>query len=523
MGERENGGISAKHLVVMFAVIIVLFFSFDTRGLRRAAAVAPPPASAAAGEAYLSRSMRQLRARRARVFTLPDESPHKRKLLSAPYDIVMVGAGLSGGVLAERFARLTGARVLIIDRRDHIGGNCYDYIDEESGILVNKYGAHLFHTDLSRVWDYVTSMHSWERYDHQVLARVDGRLVPVPVNINTVNALLNLTIKDEVEMRAWLKGVQVRPEHGGEPRNSREMALSRVGTDLYKKIFEPYTRKQWDKDPSELAPGVTARIPVRDNFDNRYFSDRYQALPAGGYTAFFESLLTVPNVTVLLETDFFKVRPLLNPSAKIFYTGPIDAYFSDKGLGKLEYRSIRFAREFYPNHGLVQPVSVVNYPQDETECGFSDCRFTRVVEYKHYYNQKSPHSVTFREYSSDQGDPYYPVPNQNNMDLYNQFKQLAAQEKGVYFVGRLANYKYFNMDQAIDNALDVFAQTLCDVRPESEACQAQRAGTKLPYDRDGGSPAPAAPVGGAPAGGLAGGGGAMDKAVATAWRSPSDD
>jgi len=398
---------------------------------------------------------------------------------------------------------------------------------------VNKYGAHLFHTDLANVYSYITSLHPWERYDHQVLARVDGRLVPVPVNINTVNALLNLTIKSEAEMDAWLASVQVKP--GGAPANSKEMALSRVGHALYKKIFEPYTRKQWAKDPSELAASVTARIPVRNNFDNRYFSDRFQALPSGGYTSFFESLLAHPNITTVLDVDFFEVRALLQRNGrKVFYTGPIDAYFANRGLGALEYRSIRFVRELYRDHGYAQPVSVVNYPQDETECGFADCGFTRIVEYKHYYNQQSPHTVTFREYSSDVGDPYYPVPNERNVALYEKFKQLAAQEKDVYFVGRLANYKYFNMDQAIDNALAIFEQTVCDVRPGSSACEATRRGehpsmwaTKPAHIGAPGTrpDAAGAASGGASraGGGLAGVGGGADKALEVAWRSPSDD
>jgi UDP-galactopyranose mutase len=370
-----------------------------------------------------------------------------------------------------------------------------------------------------------------------VLARVDGRLVPVPVNINTVNALLNLTLKTEREMDLWLQKTQVPPAHGGAPRNSKEMALSRVGSALYKKVFEPYTLKQWAKDPAELAPSVTARIPVRNNFDNRYFSDRFQALPTGGYTAFFGSLLAHPNVTTLLDVDFFKVRPRLCASAKLFYTGPVDAYFAHAGLGKLEYRSIRFVRELYRNHGYWQPVSVVNYPQDEKACGFDDCSFTRIVEYKHYYGQTSPHTVTFREYSSDEGEPYYPVPSARNVELYAKFKALAEAERGVYFVGRLANYKYFNMDQAIDNALAIFEQTLCEVMPGSDACKAVRRGehpamwaTKradVPLDqRATAADADAAMMAGGArraGGGLVGAGGAMDKAVETAWRSPSDD
>ncbi|KAJ1627002.1 UDP-galactopyranose mutase-domain-containing protein [Pavlovales sp. CCMP2436] len=471
-----------------------------------------------------------LEHRRPRVLHYRPDSTKARSALTDEYDVIMVGAGLSGGVLAERLARLAGAKVLLLDKRNHIGGNCYDYLDPDANVLVNKYGAHLFHTDLAHVWMYITSLHAWERYDHQVLARVDGKLVPVPVNINTVNSLLNLTLKTESEMDAWLKATQVPPSHGGAPRNSKEMALSRVGSALYKKVFEPYTKKQWAKDPSELAPSVTARIPVRNNFDNRYFSDRFQALPSGGYTSFFQSLLAHPNVTTLLDVDFFEVRPLLSKRAKLFYTGPVDSYFSTSGLGKLEYRSIRFVRELYRNYGFWQPVSVVNYPQDEQNCGFDDCSFTRIVEYKHYYGQQSPHTVTFREYSSDEGEPYYPVPSERNVQLYHKFKALAEAEKGVYFVGRLANYKYFNMDQAIDNALAIFEQTLCDIMPASAACAAAKRGehpsmwaTKRANVPPGAASAPSVGVPARGGGGLVGSGGAQDKALDTAWRSPSDD
>jgi UDP-galactopyranose mutase len=376
------------------------------------------------------------------------------------FDVCTVGAGLSGAVIAERYAVETGARVLVIESRSHIGGNTFDYVDPITQILIGKYGAHLFHTNIDHVWKYINSIPNsppWIRWDHTVLGFIDNKFVPIPVNINTVNALFDLSIKNEAEMSAWLKSVQIPcPESNCE--NSEQMALSRVGSALFEKIFKDYTIKQWDKAASELDALVTSRIPVRNNFDNRYFDDKYQALPSKGYTAWVNSLLSHQNISVLLNEDYFLRRDVFDRVCnKIYFTGPIDRYFSQSDLPKLEYRGINFHLQRHLNVGFVQPASVVNYPS-------AAFNITRIVEYKHFLYQNSIHSVTVSETSANMGpedDPYYPVPNTRNNELYSKYQRLAENLESdgrVYFLGRLANYKYFNMDQTIDNALKLFYQ-----------------------------------------------------------------
>lgn len=360
------------------------------------------------------------------------------------YDVLIVGAGLSGIVIAERFANNSNLKVLVIDKRDHIGGNCYDFIDENE-ILINKYGAHLFHTNYEDVWEYIQKFSEWQRWDHRVLGSVEGKMINIPVNINTVNALCGTNIKDEKEMNQWMKTVQIKYE---KINNSEEIAKSRVGEELYKKIFRDYTFKQWNKYPEELDSTVLSRIPIRNNYDDRYFDDRYQALPKYGYTKFIESILTHPNITIRLNTDYFEFKSSVDFNTLIF-TGPIDSYFEKNGLEKLEYRSIEFIEERYKFMNFYQINSVVNYPE-------LNVPFTRIVEYKHFLNQQSPHTTIVKEITKDSGEPYYPVPNKKNLALYEKYKKLTELEKNVYFIGRLASYKYINMDQAIKNSLEFY-------------------------------------------------------------------
>jgi UDP-galactopyranose mutase len=363
-------------------------------------------------------------------------------------DILIIGAGISGATLAERYASL-GKTVLILEKRNHIGGNCYDYYNDD-GILISKYGAHLFHTNDEDVWKYVNRFATWYPYEHRVKAFVDGKLVPIPVNITTVNQLFGLHIQNEKEMQGWLKKHQI---HNSNPHNGEEAALARVGKTLYEKMFKNYTKKQWDKYPEELDASVLNRIPVRDNFDDRYFSDKYQALPEGGYTPLFQKMLSHPNITVALDSDYFDIRDRLGEYEKIFYTGPIDQFFDFKYSvdEHLEYRSLRFQfethdKEFYQKH------SVINYPNDH--------KFTRIVEYKHFTKQKHPKTTISKEFSVDYepgvNEPYYPVPNPRNQAIYEKYRKETEKLKNIFFVGRLANYKYFNMDQAFKAALDLF-------------------------------------------------------------------
>lgn len=362
------------------------------------------------------------------------------------YDIVVVGAGISGATIAEHYARVLNKKVLVIEKRDHVGGNCYDFHDE-AGVLVSKYGAHLFHTNNEEVWKYVQEFSAWKPYVHTVLSSVDGILVPVPVNITTVNLLFNLHIQTEEEMKEWL-ATQIVPID--KPANSEELALSRVGKALYEKLFKNYTIKQWNTDPKNLDASVIGRIPIRTDFDPRYFSDKYQAMPAEGFTKVFEKMLSHPNITVRLSTDYLKIKDDIKDFEKLFFTGPIDQYFQEKS-GKLGYRSLRFEFETF-DYPYYQINSVINYPNDE--------EYTRILEFKHIFGQAHPKTTIAKEYSASDGEPYYPILSKENLALYEEYKKEAELEtkKGVYFVGRLANYKYINMDQAFANALNLFYQ-----------------------------------------------------------------
>jgi len=379
--------------------------------------------------------------------------------VSEHYDLVIVGAGLSGSVIAEQASKQSGLRSLVIERRNHIGGNCFDYIDEH-GIRVSKYGAHIFHTKSKRVWDYIHQYSEWIPYQHRVKGLVSNindtkKIVPVPPNQETVNTLFGTDIRSEEDMENWLSSR--RPNlKGQQPSNGEEMSLSRVGTDLYEKIFKHYTKKQWDKYPEELDASVLARLPFRLNNESRYFSDPYEALPKHGYTRFFENiLLQDPNIDVRLNVDYFQVKDMLPKHKLLIFTGPIDAFYASQGMEKLEYRSIYFETEYLePKGGYYQPSWMVNYPDP-------DVNWTRIAEYKHTPNQpenaiSSKGTIIYREYSTDEGDPYYPVPNPRNQELYKKYQKLALVEENVVFVGRLASYKYFNMDQAILTALELY-------------------------------------------------------------------
>jgi UDP-galactopyranose mutase len=356
-------------------------------------------------------------------------------------NILIVGAGLSGATIARELAEKE-FKITIIEKRNHIAGNCYDYINE-TGILMNKYGPHLFHTSSERVWTYMQKFSEWVPWKHEVQGCIDGVYFPIPVNIDSVNILCGTNIQSEDEMKTWLSKNTVKCEN---PKNSEDVGLSRIGSELYEKIFKGYTFKQWDKFPSELAPSVLERIPVRNNWDPYYFSDKYQALPAKGYTAMVSSIIDHQNIKVLLETEYTK--DINSQYDLVFYTGPIDTYFSDAGYDKLEYRSLHFEEETLDLE-VFQPVGQINYPSLEQP-------FTRIIEYKHFLNQQVPGKTTIvKEYSTAEGEPYYPVPTERNQELYKKYQKLALNEKNVHFVGRLATYKYYNMDAAILAALEM--------------------------------------------------------------------
>ena len=361
------------------------------------------------------------------------------------FDYLIVGAGYAGSVLAERLARGSGRQVLLVDRRPHIGGNAYDHYDD-AGILVHKYGPHIFHTNSKEVFEYLSRFTEWCQYQHKVLASVDGQLVPIPINLETINRLYGLNL-NSFQIEEFLVSRAERIEH---IRTSEDVVVSKVGRELYEKFFRGYTRKQWGLDPSELDAQVTARVPTRTNRDDRYFTDTFQAMPKHGFSRMFANMLDHPNIRILLNTDFREVRDLL-PYREIIYTGPVDEYF-DFQFGKLPYRCLEFKHETL-NQPQYQPVAVVNYPNDYA--------FTRVTEFKHLTGQEHPKTSIVHEYPRADGDPYYPIPRRENADLYKQYQALAD-AAGIHFVGRLATYKYYNMDQVVAQALTLYAR-LCNV------------------------------------------------------------
>jgi UDP-galactopyranose mutase len=359
---------------------------------------------------------------------------------SRPFDFAIVGAGFAGSVLAERLARGSGRKVLLIDRRPHIGGNAYDHYDDH-GLLVHKYGPHIFHTNSRDVFTYLSQFTEWRPYQHRVQAWVDGQLLPIPINLNTINRLYGLELTS-FELAGFFEKLAEPCET---VKTSEDVIVSKVGRELYEKFFRNYTRKQWGMDPSELDAQVTARIPVRTNRDDRYFTDVYQGMPKRGYTRMFDRMLDHPNIKVLLNTDFRDIDGVI-PYNSLIYTGPIDEYF-DFAFGKLPYRSLSFTFETI-DEAQVQPVAVINYPNDHS--------YTRVTEFKHITGQVHPKTSLVYEYPTDDGDPYYPVPRAENTEMYKKYEELAKQTSNVWFVGRLATYKYYNMDQVTAQALTVY-------------------------------------------------------------------
>lgn len=356
------------------------------------------------------------------------------------FHFLIVGSGFSGAVIAERLASQLDNKVLVVERRDHIGGNAYDCYDRH-GILIHKYGPHIFHTNHDDVWQYLSQFTEWNGYVHRVLAFVDGKKVPIPINLTTVNILLNKNFTEE-GLKEYFESVRVKLP---EIRNSRDVIVSQVGEYFYEKFFRNYSFKQWGVYPESLSPEVTRRIPVRFNTDDRYFSDKYQGLPVEGYTRLFERMLSHKNITILLNTDYKKIINDVKFD-RMVYTGPID-YFFDYKYGKLPYRSLRFEMETY-NQEYYQEVAVVNYP--------NDFDFTRITEFKHMTLQKHPLTTIIKEYPQATGEPYYPLLNEKAMELYEKYKAEAQKLRSVYFIGRLAEYKYYNMDQAVKRALELF-------------------------------------------------------------------
>ena len=350
---------------------------------------------------------------------------------------LIVGAGFSGSVSARALAD-AGHHVLLIDRRSHFGGNAYDESDAH-GILIHRYGPHIFHTNSERVVSWLSRFTEWRPYEHRVLGVVGGVHYPFPINCHTLNLLYGLEL-DEAGAVAFFERVR---ESRSSMLTSEDVVLNSVGRDLYEKFFLNYTRKQWGLDPSQLKAGVAARIPVRTNTDDRYFTDRFQAMPLHGYTKMFEAMLDHPNIEVELGIDFEEIRQNTGFDY-VVYTGPVDAYFSHC-YGPLPYRSLRFEHEHLREVAQFQTVGTVNYPNDHA--------YTRITEFKHLTGQVHPGTSIVREYPQAEGDPYYPTPSDESEALFKRYEALAEAEPNVTFVGRLAQYRYFNMDQVVAAAL----------------------------------------------------------------------
>lgn len=364
--------------------------------------------------------------------------------------------------MAERLATQAGLRVLVIDRRSHVGGNAYDHVDER-GVLMHRYGPHIFHTNAQSIWTYLSQFTGWMAYEHRVRAVVDGMELPMPINRTTLNRLYGLQMETEDQVAAFLES---RAEARPSMRTSEDSVVARFGWDLYERFFRGYTRKQWGMDPSELHAQVCARIPVRHDTDDRYFGDSFQQMPAEGYTAMFAAMLDDPLIDVRLGVEYSDVRDAVTFD-HLVWTGPIDELYGHR-FGKLPYRSLRFEtrRSATPDGSLAQSVAVINYPSE-------DVSHTRTTEYRHMTGQLRHDWTTIHvEYPCDEGDPYYPIPRPENRDLYRRYEQLSQREGGVTFVGRLARYQYLNMDQVVGQALATFERLMASGKLSLEASRA---------------------------------------------------
>jgi UDP-galactopyranose mutase len=369
------------------------------------------------------------------------------------YDYLIVGAGFAGSVLAERLAK-AGKKVLIVDKRNHIGGNAYDFYNND-GILIHKYGPHIFHTNSREVYDYLGQFTPWRPYEHRVLASVDGQLLPIPINLTTINNMYGLNLSS-LEVESFFKS---KAEKITRIVTSEDVVVSKVGRELYEKFFRGYTNKQWDLDPSELDASVTARVPTRTNKDDRYFTDTYQAMPLYGYTRMFEKMLAHPNIHVMTNTDYKEVVDSI-PYKNMIYTGPVDSFFN-YCYGKLPYRSIEFKFETIDTDKF-QPTGTVNYPNEQA--------YTRITDFKYLTGQQHSKTTVVYEYPMAEGDPYYPVPRPENGEIYKKYQQLASAMTNTFFVGRLATYKYYNMDQVVAQSLTLYkklAQRHADTIPNN--------------------------------------------------------
>lgn len=361
--------------------------------------------------------------------------------------IVIVGAGLSGLTLAERWAKIAKRKVILIEKRPYIGGNCYDFFDK-NGILVSKYGPHVFHTNKEKVWNYVQKFAKWEKYEHRVLSLVKNRLVPIPVNIKTINDLYGTNLENGQEMKKWLETVKVKTNKKN--GNGEEVIIKRLGRKIFDLMYKDFTKKQWDRWPRELSADILARVPIRYSFDDRYHDDKYQVRAVGGMTKMMEKMIKNKNIKVMLNCNYFKIASQIPKECLVFFSGRIDQYISylDKKKYELAYRSVRFKWKNYQEE-YHQNCGVINYPS-------IDNKILRSTEYKYLTGQKSMVTSVSNEYFYWGKEAFYPVVTKDNIKKYEEIKKKSSKLKNIYFVGRLGKYEYINMDQAILEALELF-------------------------------------------------------------------
>ncbi|MCK9219897.1 MAG: UDP-galactopyranose mutase [Bacteroidales bacterium] len=367
------------------------------------------------------------------------------------FDFIIVGAGFFGSVVAERIARGLNKKVLVLEKRNHIGGNCFSEDDPETGIHYHKYGTHIFHTSNPVVWDYFIQFTEFNQYHHQVLTTYKNRVFQMPINLETINDFYRLNLKP-YEVDAFLK-TELDKENYSHPENFEEKAVSLIGRPLYEAFIRGYTLKQWQMDPKFIPASTLTRLPFRKNYDESYYYSRWQGIPLHGFGDIFKKLLDHPNISVKLNTDYFDIRDQFPDKTTIIYTGPIDKFFDYK-LGRLEYRTLVFEREVVPYEDF-QGTSVMNYAEESVP-------YTRIHEPRHLHPERTSYpkdkSLIFREYSKlDTGEnPYYPINDQRNNQLLLRYRTLAKELKNVIISGRLGAYKYYDMHDTIANALSVF-------------------------------------------------------------------
>lgn len=377
------------------------------------------------------------------------------------YSYIVVGSGLLGAVIAERIAGQLDQPVLVIERRPHIGGNCYSATDPDTGIEYHRYGTHIFHTSNEKVWNYIKRFTTFNTYRHKVLSAHNGQVYPFPINLATVNQFYQQNLKP-FELEAFMAGIR---EPIREPENFEEQAMAQLGRPLYEAFFKHYTIKQWRTDPRNLPAAIFNRIPFRTNYDDNYFFDRWQGIPEKGYTDLFQHLLANKRIRVLLNTDYFDIRKNLNMNACLIYSGPIDRFFDYK-YGRLSWRTLRFEQETIDKPDY-QGNSVINFPDAADP-------YTRIHEPRHLHPEKEypkDRTIIFREYSlADTGEnPYYPIASQENQRMLTLYREEAARLRNVFISGRLGDYKYYDMHQTIDRALEIFETGILPQIPADHA------------------------------------------------------